>query len=404
MASTTLSGKTLLVVISGGIAAYKTLTLIRELRDLQCEVRCVFSRNAHQFVTPLSVAAISENQVYSDLFSLTGENEMGHIRLSREADLIVVAPATANLIAKMANGLADDLASTVLLAATAPVLVAPAMNTNMWEHAATQANMETLRSRGVRQVGPGEGQLACGDVGAGRMAEPQEILEAIKLAVGVQGPLNGKRALVTAGPTHESIDPVRYLGNRSSGKQGFAVAIALAAAGADTTLVTGPTALPDPPGINVVRIESAEQMLTASLRALPVDIAVCAAAVADWRVDQPQPMKIKKSTDERQALSLVENPDILATLSRPSDGRPNLVVGFAAETENLIDNATDKRRRKACDWIVANDVSAESDVFGGDSNTVHLITDDKNESWPTMSKIEVARRLVKRISDHLNPQ
>lgn len=380
------------------------MTLIRELKKLQCEVRCVLSHNAHHFVTPLSVAAISEHQVYSDLFSLTDEHKVGHIRLSREADLVVVAPATANLIAKMANGLADDLASTVLLASTAKVLIAPAMNVAMWENPATQANMALLRSRGIRQVGPGEGDLACGDCGAGRMAEPPEILEAVKLAVGPSGALEGLCALVTAGPTHEPIDPVRYLGNRSSGKQGFAVAAALAAEGAKTTLITGPSALPNPPGVEIVRVETAEEMLATGLQALPVDIAVCTAAVADWRIDHRQTTKIKKHADQPPTISLIENPDILATLSAPSDARPTLVIGFAAETDQLLDNAVDKRRRKGCDWIVANDVSPKSGVFGGNTNTVHLITDDGADAWPTMAKTDVARRLVQRIADHFDGQ
>ncbi|MEN8162804.1 MAG: bifunctional phosphopantothenoylcysteine decarboxylase/phosphopantothenate--cysteine ligase CoaBC [Acidobacteriota bacterium] len=404
MEPTSLSGRKILLVISGGIAAYKSLTLIRELKKLRCDVKCVLSGNAHHFVTPLSVAAISENRVYSDLFSLTDEHEMGHIRLSREADLVVVAPATADLIAKMANGLADDPASTVLLASTSRILVAPAMNTAMWENPATVANMDLLRSRGVLQVGPGEGELACGDVGPGRMVEPSEILEAIILALKTRGALDGMRALVTAGPTYEPIDPVRFLGNRSSGKQGFALAAELASEGAETILVSGPCALPDPSGVDTVRVETAEEMLAAVLQRLPADIAVCAAAVADWRIDSQESTKIKKDTGQQPALSLIENPDILATLSAISDSRPALVVGFAAETERLLENATDKRRRKGCDWIVANDVGPKSGVFGGDTNTVHLITDKGSEAWPTMTKVEVARSLVQRIADHFAPQ
>ncbi len=404
MEPTLLSGRKILLVISGGIAAYKSLTLIRELRKLHCEVKCVLSGNAHHFVTPLSVAAISENPVYSDLFSLTDEHEMGHIRLSREADLVVVAPATADVIAKMAHGLADDPASTVLLASTAQILVAPAMNTAMWENPATVSNMDLLRSRGVLQVGPGEGELACGDFGAGRMVEPPEILEAINIALGSSGALEGLHALVTAGPTHEPIDPVRYLANRSSGKQGFAVAAALAAEGARTTLITGPCALLDPPGIEVVRVETAEEMLAAVLKVLPADVAVCAAAVADWRIDHRHSMKIKKHAGQQPTISLIENPDILATLSATSDSRPALIIGFAAETDKLVENATDKRRRKGCDWIVANDVSLKSGVFGGDTNTVHLITHEGSEAWPTMTKVEVARSLVHRIANHFDPR
>lgn len=400
MTQTTLSGRKILLVISGGIAAYKSLALIRELKKLGCEVQCVLSGNAHHFVTPLSVAAISENPVYSDLFSLTAENEMGHIRLSREADLVVVAPATANVIAKMAHGLADDPASTVLLASTTQILVAPAMNTAMWENPATTANMDILRSRGVLQVGPGEGQLACGDVGPGRMVDPPEILEAVALALRPRGALDGLRALVTAGPTHEPIDPVRFLGNRSSGKQGFAVAAALAAEGAETTLISGPCALLNPPGLDVVRVETAEEMLAAVLKVHLPDIAICAAAVADWRSDQRQPEKIKKVSGQHPAISLTENPDILATLSAASDPRPALIVGFAAETERIVENATEKRQRKGCDWIVANDVGPNTGVFGGDDNTVHLITDEGAETWPTMTKIDVARELVRRITGH----
>lgn len=396
----TLSGRKILLIISGGIAAYKSLTLIRELKKLKCEVQCVLSGNAHHFVTPMSVAAISENRVYSDLFSLTDENEIGHIRLSREADLVVVAPATANVIAKMAHGLADDPASTVLLASTTQILVAPAMNTAMWENPATAANMDILRSRGVLQVGPDEGELACGDVGPGRMVDPPEILEAMVLALRPHRALDGLRALVTAGPTHEPIDPVRYLGNRSSGKQGFAVAAALAAEGAETTLISGPCALPNPPGLDVVRVETAEEMLAAVLKAPLPDIAVCAAAVADWRIDQQQPEKIKKGNGQQPAISLIENPDILATLSAASDSRPALIVGFAAETDCIVEHATDKRRRKGCDWIVANDVGPKAGVFGSDDNTVHLITDEGAETWPTMTKIDVARELVRRIAGH----
>lgn len=400
MTPTSLSGRRILLVITGGIAAYKSLTLIRELKKRGAEVRCVLSGNAHHFVTPLSVAAISENPVYSDQFSLTDENEIGHIDLSREADLVVVAPATANVIAKMAHGLADDPASTVLLASRTRILLAPAMNTAMWENPVTVSNMEILRSRGVLQVGPGEGELACGEAGAGRMVDPPEILEAVARALKPGGALNGLKAVVTAGPTHEPIDPVRFLANRSSGKQGFAVAAALAGEGAETTLVTGPCALPDPPGLHTVRVETAEEMLAAVLKIPGPDIAVCTAAVADWRLDGHRSEKIKKEPGRQPALSLVENPDILATLSEKTDSRPGLIVGFAAETTRVVENATDKRRRKGCDWIIANDVSPETGVFGGDSTTVHLITDEGVETWSTLKKTEVARKLVLRIAGH----
>jgi len=392
-----MDGKRILLVISGGIAAYKTLDLTRRLRERGAVVRCVLTEAASHFVTPLSVAALSENRVYQDLFSLTDEAEMGHIRLSREADLVVVAPATANILAKMAAGIADDLATTLLLATDTQVLVAPAMNVVMWEHPATQHNLAVLRERGVHVVGPATGELACGETGAGRMDEPEAILAAILALVARGTALAGRRVLVTSGPTHEPIDPVRFLGNRSSGRQGHAIAAALAALGADTVLVSGPTALPDPPGVAVRRVSTALEMLAACLAELPVDAAVCAAAVADWRIDSTGSRKLKKAAGRPPALRLVENPDILAAIAA-AERRPLLVVGFAAETEDVVANATAKRQAKGCDWIVANDVAPESGVFGGDRNTVHLVTAAGVEPWPTLSKVEVARRLAERIA------
>jgi len=392
-----LDDKRILLIIAGGIAAYKSLLLIRRLRERGANVRCVLTAGGAQFVTPLSVAALSEDKVYSDLFSLTDESEMGHIRLSREADLVVVAPATADLMAKMAAGRADDLASTVLLATDKPVLVAPTMNVMMWQNAATRRNVEQLVADGVHVIGPDAGDLACGEVGSGRMSEPEAILTAVEGLLAPTGPLADVRALVTSGPTHEPIDPVRYIANRSSGKQGHAIARALGSAGAAVTLVTGPTTELDPPTANVVRVQTAEEMLAACHNALPVDVAVCAAAVADWRVARPGNRKIKRNGDGTPSLELVENPDILATLGGLKRGRPTLVVGFAAETDSVIDHATAKRLAKGCDWILANDVSAETGVFGGDHNTIHLIDEDGAETWPKATKAEVAARLAERI-------
>ena len=391
-----LTGKRVLLIISGGIAAYKSLDLIRRLRERGAAVRCVLTKSGAEFVTPLSVAALSEDKVYGDLFSLTDENEMGHIRLSREADLVVVAPATANILAKLANGIADDLATTTLLATDKDVMVVPAMNVRMWEHAATRDNLATLTARGVRVAGPTEGPMACGEYGEGRMIEPLEIVAAIEGYFQSDAPLSGRRAIVTSGPTHEAIDPVRYIANRSSGKQGHAIAAALAGLGAETVLVTGPTREADPAGVAVVHIESARQMLEACQSALPADIAVCAAAVADWRPAAEEGKKIKKN-GRTPALKLAENPDILATLSAAGNLRPALVVGFAAETDSVVDNARAKLAKKGCDWIVANDVSADTDTFGGDENTVHLITSAEVEDWPRMRKTDVAARLAERV-------
>ena len=393
--------KRILLIISGGIAAYKSLTLIRRLRERNIAVRCVLSVAAAKFVTPLTVGALSGDKVYTDLFSLTDEQEMGHIRLSREADLVVVAPASADLLAKAANGLADDLASTILLATDKPVLIAPSMNTEMWEHPATQRNLAILAGDGVHRVGPDEGDLACGEIGAGRVAEPDSILATIEaMLANTSSDLASVRALVTSGPTQEPIDPVRYIGNRSSGKQGYAIAQALAALGADVTLITGPTKEPDPLRARVIRIQTAEEMLAACLKALPVDVAVCAAAVSDWRASVPANQKIKRS-GKPQHLELIENPDILGRLSAAQPNRPTLVVGFAAETESVIENATKKRLTKGCDWIIANDVSQKSGVFGSTHNKVHVIDEIGVEDWPVASKAVIAERLAARIASKI---
>jgi phosphopantothenoylcysteine decarboxylase/phosphopantothenate--cysteine ligase len=391
-----LAGRRVLLVVGGGIAAYKALELIRLLRRADCAVSCVLTAGGAHFVTPLSLQALSENTVHTDLWSLTGESEMGHIELSRAADLLVVAPASADLLARMAAGLASDLATTLLLATDKAVLVAPAMNVRMWEHSATQANLATLRARGVAVVGPDEGPMACGEYGFGRLAEPPALFDAIA-AMLAAGPLAGRHALVTAGPTWEPVDPVRFLGNRSSGKQGFAVAEALAGLGARVTLVSGPVALPDPPGICVRRVETAVQMQALCEAALPADVAVCAAAVADWRAAHPADAKLKKGDAGPPALTLVENPDILAGLSHGPQ-RPRLVVGFAAETDDLAENASAKLLRKGCDWIVANDVRG---VFGADDNSVLLVRADGTETWPRLPKAEVGRRLAARIAEAL---
>jgi len=386
-----------LLVITGGIAAYKCLDLIRRLRERGFDVRCVLTEAATHFVTPLSVAALSEHEVASDLFSPTDEARLGHIRLARENDLVVVAPATANILAKMAAGIADDLASTTLLATDRPVLVAPAMNSVMWRSAATQDNLATLVERGVRVVGPADGDLACGDTGPGRMVEPAELLAAVDALLVPDRRLAGRRVLVTSGPTREPVDPVRYLSNYSSGRQGHAIAAAAAAAGADTVLVSGPVDRPDPNGVRSVHVGTAAEMLEACTAELPVDVAVCAAAVADWRVAEIAGGKLSKTEGSPPVLELVENPDILATLATAGARRPNLVIGFAAETSDVVSRATAKRHRKACDWIVANDVSEASGVLGGDHNRVHLVRDNGIEAWPRMTKVEVAGRLVDEI-------
>jgi len=398
-----MTGKRVLLIISGGIAAYKALELIRLLRRKGCGVTCVLTANAGQFVTPLSLQALSESKVYSDLFSLTDESEMGHIQLSRAADLLVVAPATANILAKMAAGLADDLASTVLLATDKPVLVAPAMNVRMWLHPATQTNIATLVRRGVHVIQPNEGPMACNEFGPGRLAEPPEILAAIEtILTPPPGSLSGRHALVTSGPTHEPIDPVRYIANRSSGRQGHAIATALADLGARVTLVSGPVTVPDPPGVTVRHVETAREMLDACQSALPADIAVFAAAVADWHVERTSAGKIKKQPGAAPPdLTLVPNPDILATIAAAGPDRPRLVVGFAAETDDLMANAQAKLRRKNADWIVANDVSAETGIMGGAENAVHIVSGAGIETWPRLPKDDVARRLARRIAETL---
>ncbi len=397
-----LNGKRVLLIVAGGIAAFKCHDLIRKLRGQGAHVRCVLTDAGARFVTPLSLQALSEDKVYTDMFSLTDESEMGHIQLSRDADLLVVAPATANILARMAAGMADDLAATVLLATDKPVLAAPAMNVRMWSHAATVANVETLKKRGITFVGPNDGAMACNEYGPGRMSEPAEIVTAIEALLTTSSALKGKRALVTSGPTREAIDPVRYISNHSSGKQGHAIASALARLGADVTLVSGPVNVADPVGVKLVKIESADQMLEACLAAGKLDVAIFAAAVADWKSAKPADAKIKKKPGAPPpALELTPNPDILATVSKPGAQRPTLVVGFAAETENLVANAIDKRTRKGCDWIVANDVSPATGTFGGERNTVHLVTADGVEEWPTLAKDEVAARLADRIAQQL---
>ena len=406
---TTSSSRSVLLVIGGGIAAYKALELIRLLKGRGIAVRAILTRAGEHFVTPLSVAALTGGKVHSDLFSLTDEAEMGHIELSRAADLVVVAPATADLMAKLAGGLANDLASTALLATDKPVLLAPAMNVRMWLHPATQRNLAQLMADGVRVIGPDEGDMACGEFGPGRMAEPAAIAlaieealspaEGMKLLTGAAPrPLRGRKVLITAGPTREAIDPVRYISNHSSGKQGYAIAAAAVALGAEVVLVSGPTALPIPPGVQMVPVESAAQMMAAVSRELPADIAIFTAAVADWRVAEVAGEKIKKGAKAAPTITLAENPDILKTVATLKAGRPQLVVGFAAETENVVAHARDKLSRKGADLIVANDVSPAGGVFGGDRNTVHLIARDGVEDWPDLSKAEVARRLMDRLA------
>ncbi len=386
------------LIIGGGIAAYKSLDLIRRLQDRGARVRCILTQAAQHFVTPLAAGALSGERAYTDLFDAQSEFDVGHIRLARDTDLIVVAPATADLLAKMTGGHADDLATAVLLATDKPILLAPAMNPRMWAAKATQRNLAQLTTDGVRIVGPNAGEMAeRGEAGLGRMAEPMEIAAAAEAMLRPVGPLSGRRAVVTSGPTHEPIDPVRFIANRSSGKQGHAIAAAAAAAGANVVLVSGPVEVPDPPGVTVVKVESAQQMLEAVEKALPADVAIFAAAVADWRVDRPSGSKIKKQEGKPQQLALVENPDILATIAHRKSGRPPLVIGFAAETDNVIANAKAKLAKKGCDWILANDVSPETGIMGGDSNTISLVTASGVESWPPQSKDAVARTLIERI-------
>jgi phosphopantothenoylcysteine decarboxylase/phosphopantothenate--cysteine ligase len=405
------NGKRILVIVGGGIAAYKSLELVRRLKERGASVRAILTRAGAEFVTPLSLSVLCEEKIFTDLFDLKDEAEIGHIRLSREADVIVVAPATADLLAKMAHGLASDLATAVLLATDKPVLVAPAMNVRMWQHAATERNIATLRQDGISFVGPDEGEMACGEYGLGRMAEPEAIIEAIASLLGTlgtgaakgqaTGSLRGRHVLITSGPTYEPIDPVRYLANRSSGKQGHALARAAAALGAEVTLVSGPVALPDPTGVRVIKVETAHEMLAAVVAALPADIAICAAAVADWRAADEAPHKLKKQNASDASLKLTQNPDILATIARPGPKRPRLVIGFAAETENLVENALAKRRAKGADWIVANDGWPGTGAMGGDQTQIHLITGQGVEDWPAMTKDAMAQRLLIRAAENL---
>ena len=396
-----MNGKNILLIISGGIAAVKTPDLIRKLTKAGARVIPVLTRSGAQFVTPLSIAALAGSKVYIDLFDLTDEAEMGHIELSRSADLILVAPATAHIMAKMAQGLADDLASTLLLATDTPVMIAPSMNVRMWDHAATQRNLTTLQADGVHMIGPNEGEMACGEFGFGRMAEVPEILQAVTRHF-EKGPLSGRHVLVTSGPTHEPIDPVRYIANRSSGAQGTALAEALRDLGARVSFVTGPADFDVPTGVDVHRVQTAQEMLAAVQAILPVDAAVFAAAVADWRVEGAQDQKIKKQTSGAlPVLNFVENPDILATVSS-HEHRPKLVIGFAAETNDVIANATAKRLRKGCDWIVANDVTPATGIMGGANNTVTMIDANGPEGWSNMPKTEVARMLALRIAGALS--
>lgn len=395
-----LENKKILLVIGGGIAAYKCLDLIRRLKERHVEIQAILTKGGEQFVTPLAVSSLTENKVYQDLFSLTDEAEMGHIRLSRENDLILVAPATADLMAKMAMGIADNLATATLLAANKQVMIAPTMNSQMWGNPATQANLKTLKDRGMIEIPPADGELACGEEGTGRLAEVPDIIAQIEafFLSGEDLPLSGKHILVTAGPTHESIDPVRYIANRSSGKQGYEIANALRHCGANVTLISGPTNLETPKGVNRVNVTSAREMREESEMALPVDAAICVAAVADWQIKNPSDQKLKKNKDGTPALEFAENPDILKNLSNHEDKRPSLVVGFAAESENIIGYAKDKLDKKGCDWIVANDISG--DVMGSDFNQVHLITNAGIEDWPPMTKAAVAEKIVEKIEQY----
>ena len=398
--SARLLNKRILLIVGGGIAAYKTPELVRQLVKEGADVKCLLSKSGSEFVTALTLASVSGNKVYQNLFDLTDETEMGHIQLSRNTDLVLVAPATADLMAKMAQGFANDLASTALLATDKPVMIAPAMNVRMWLHDATQRNIETLKNDGITIINPNEGDMACGEIGPGRMAEPVEIMEAVAEALMPKGPLKGLKALITAGPTHEPIDPVRYIANRSSGKQGYAIAEAIAGLGAETLLVSGPVNLPDPEGVRVIRVETALEMAAACEEALPSQIAIMTAAVADWRTTESAQEKIKKNTDNTPpSLELTENPDILAGIVAHSL-RPDLIVGFAAETEQVMDHARAKFTRKGCDWLMANNVSPDTGVMGGDFNTIHFLTQTSEESWEMLSKQDVALRLADKIADY----
>ena len=395
-------GKRVLLIIGGGISAYRSLELIRRLRERGCFVSTCLTKSGREFVTPLSVSALSEQKVHLDLFDLTQESEMGHIELSRSVDLIIVAPGTADIMSKMANGAANDLASTLLLATDKQILVAPAMNVRMWNHPSTRRNHDTLVADGVKFIGPNEGKMACGDYGPGRMSEPDEIADKAE-SILRQGPLNSIRAIITSGPTYEAIDPVRFIGNRSSGAQGSAIASALVRLGADVTFITGPSTVNYPDGVKIVKVETADEMFLAVNEALPAEVAIFVAAVSDWKIENVQRQKIKKSSGQKApSLVLAENKDILSYVSNLKQDRPKLVIGFAAESENILENASTKRGKKGCDWIVANDVSLGSGVMGGKSNKVSLISETNTENWPDMSKENVAERLVEKISKHLN--
>ena len=395
-------GKRILLIIGGGIAAYRSLELIRRLRERGCFVSTCLTKSGREFVTPLSVSALSEQKVHLDLFDLTQESEMGHIELSRSVDLIIVAPGTADIMSKMANGAANDLASTLLLATDKQILVAPAMNVRMWNHPSTRRNHDTLVADGVKFIGPNEGKMACGDYGPGRMSEPDEIADKAE-SILRQGPLNSIRAIITSGPTYEAIDPVRFIGNRSSGAQGSAIASALVRLGADVTFITGPSTVNYPDGVKIVKVETADEMFSAVNEALPAEVAIFVAAVSDWKIENVQTQKIKKSSGQKApSLVLAENKDILSYVSNLKQDRPKLVIGFAAESENILENASTKRSKKGCDWIVANDVSLGSGVMGGKSNKVSLISETNTENWPDMSKENVAERLVEKILKYLN--
>ena len=395
-------GKRVLLIIGGGIAAYRSLELIRRLRERGCFVSTCLTKSGREFVTPLSVSALSEQKVHLDLFDLTQESEMGHIELSRSVDLIIVAPGTADIMSKMANGAANDLASTLLLATDKQILVAPAMNVRMWNHPSTRRNHDTLVADGVKFIGPNEGKMACGDYGPGRMSEPDEIADKAE-SILRKGPLNSIRVIITSGPTYEAIDPVRFIGNRSSGAQGSAIASALVRLGADVTFITGPSTVNYPDGVKIVKVETADEMFSAVNEALPAEVAIFVAAVSDWKIENVQRQKIKKSSGQKApSLVLAENKDILSYVSNLKQDRPKLVIGFAAESENILENASTKRSKKGCDWIVANDVSLGSGVMGGKSNKVSLISETNTENWPDMSKENVAERLVEKILKHLN--
>jgi len=404
-----LYNKSILLIVSGGIGAYKSAELIRQLRQLGAHVRCILTNAGTQFITPLTLASLSGEKVYTDLFSLTDESDMGHIKLGRETDLILVAPATANIIARMASGIADDLATTTILASEKPILIAPAMNKVMWDSPSTQRNISYLQNDSVNIIGPDQGDLACGEVGHGRMAAAEDIIKKINLILEVKKPLAGLRALVTSGPTHEPLDPVRYISNNSSGKQGHAIAVAAASFGADVTLISGPTALKAPEGVSTINVKTAEEMLNACISKLPVDFAICCAAVADWRPAKVADQKIKKAPSDGNnnstlSIKMLENQDILGRLAQsPLGKRPKLLVGFAAETNNVIEEASKKLTQKKCDWIVANDVSEEADTFGSDNNKVTILKVDgsgvvQHDSWPKSTKVEIAEKLIKKVS------